>query len=297
MSATKIFGRMLIRTGSPCCLRCAEETFGALYCNACFTDLGEFLHFMIRCNVPNEKIDRFLRLFNEANSAVRQKLRPATSPSRHLYEISTGLDILHKTFFTATMEWIGLHDYKYGKTIPEDKYWRNGDLGFLFQNNIRPSLVRGCIYLFSNEASKKVYVGQVGLEPHRNLWERIKEHFLGIVKEGTELLHALLSTPPSKWGKLEGYWAVTILGFSNSAIELNGMESFWIRVLGSLIPNGYNMKRGNKGTLPPGYEAIEEVFSEQIQRLRNAISDADPDTDEVTLSAYELSEALLACHR
>ena len=90
------------------------------------------------------------------------------------------------------------------------------------------------IYAFKNKLNGKRYVGQTT----RTLEERTGEH---LRKESTVFDKAL-----KKYG-IENF-EYSIIDKALTIAELNAKEIYWIRRLGAMVPNGYNLCYGGGNT-------------------------------------------------
>jgi group I intron endonuclease len=88
----------------------------------------------------------------------------------------------------------------------------------------------GNIYICTNLMNKKQYVGQT----LRKLKERIRDHKNG--SNSTSILHKAIK----KYNKENFKW----ISFSCPEEDLNWTETFLIKKLNTLVPNGYNLDSG-----------------------------------------------------
>ncbi len=95
------------------------------------------------------------------------------------------------------------------------------------------------IYKVVNKINGKIYVGQT----IRGLEKRKTEHLNDTVKASSFPFHLALK----KYGKNSFYW--TELKVCNSIEELNESEEYWIKELGTISPNGYNLQTGGNNFL------------------------------------------------
>jgi group I intron endonuclease len=95
------------------------------------------------------------------------------------------------------------------------------------------------VYLITNSVNGKQYVGQTAKE----LVERWKKHVAAIDTERAHYLHKALK----KYG-LENFVLET-LHECVSKEEMDFVEMFYISLLNTKVPNGYNLTDGGEGTL------------------------------------------------
>ena len=93
---------------------------------------------------------------------------------------------------------------------------------------------KGVIYRFYCKVDGKSYIGQTLQNP----FERIKRHFRGT---GNKWLKAALE----EHGRKSFHWEILERGIAES--KLNERESYWIKELDSIAPNGYNSSVGGEG--------------------------------------------------
>jgi group I intron endonuclease len=95
----------------------------------------------------------------------------------------------------------------------------------------------GEIYVITCLLMGKLYVGQT----IRGAERRWKEHKSGSSRSNHYINHAL---------KLHGYenFTLKVIDTASTPDELNLKEQHWIKTLGSLVPNGYNLTTGGDST-------------------------------------------------
>lgn len=104
----------------------------------------------------------------------------------------------------------------------------------------------GYIYLIENDLNQKLYVGQA-----RNPGKRQREHFRG--SPGCPYLKAAID----KHGSV--HFDFVLLEACSSQEELNQKEQYWIALLNTKSPNGYNLTLGGEGMPSPSKETREKL--------------------------------------
>lgn len=116
-------------------------------------------------------------------------------------------------------------------------------------NNIsqsRGNQTRKTIYVIRNRINSKVYVGQT---------KDITTRFLQHCKPSSANDNSLIAKAIQEYGA-NNFW-VEIL--EKDVLDYNERESYWIKTLNSLEPNGYNIQPG--GDAPPHYKGLKHPFS------------------------------------
>lgn len=102
-----------------------------------------------------------------------------------------------------------------------------------------------CIYLRTNKINGKQYVGQtVDMKRRDYQWYNVKAFYAG----------KIINSARKKYG-IENF-KTDILRECQTQDELNEWEIYYIKKLGTKIPNGYNLTDGGDGI--SGYEMTEE---------------------------------------
>jgi group I intron endonuclease len=96
----------------------------------------------------------------------------------------------------------------------------------------------GIIYLITNKITGEMYVGQT-IQKLETRWKR----HLKVTSCCTRLSNAI-----NKYTSEQFY--IDQIDFGNSFEELNVKEVYWIKVLNTLSPNGYNLQIGGKNGQP-----------------------------------------------
>lgn len=110
-----------------------------------------------------------------------------------------------------------------------------------------------CVYLRTNLINGKQYVGQANDFKQREYdWNCLKRSYAG----------SLINNARKKYG-LEN-WKVDILKECGTQDELNQWEIYYIKVLNTKRPNGYNLTDGGEGA--SGYQCTEE------HKLKNSLA-------------------------
>ena len=94
----------------------------------------------------------------------------------------------------------------------------------------------GVIYKIINEINGKSYIGQ-SIKPNF----RYKSHFQGKDYQSSPILRKAMR----KYGK--DNFSFSILDTVKSKKELDTREIYWISLLDTMIPNGYNIREGGSG--------------------------------------------------
>ncbi len=102
-------------------------------------------------------------------------------------------------------------------------------------------MIYGYIYVIENNLNDKMYVGQA-----RNPEKRRREHFRG--SPGCPYLRAAIQ----KYGN--AHFDFVLLAACPSQEELNQQEQYWIELLNTKSPNGYNLTSGGEGMPSPSDE-------------------------------------------
>jgi hypothetical protein len=94
------------------------------------------------------------------------------------------------------------------------------------------------VYLLTNRANGKRYVGQTRRTLELRWWEHTKpsQH-----KDGLALHNAIRKYGPAAFEK-------SVLSTATNLEALNSLERFWIRELKTLRPHGYNLTDGGDGS-------------------------------------------------
>lgn len=100
---------------------------------------------------------------------------------------------------------------------------------------------RWFVYLIENSINNKLYVGQT-IRPEKRLQEHIKWH------------RYALGEAIQKYGADK--FELVVLEACSSLEETNAREKYWIEVLGTISPKGYNLSPGGDGA---GYRPSEEA--------------------------------------
>lgn len=104
----------------------------------------------------------------------------------------------------------------------------------------------GCIYLRTNLANGKQYVGQAkDFKKRENEWNCLKRQYAG----------QLIDNARAKYGLQN--WKVDILMECEAQEELNEWEMYYIKALNTKVPNGYNLTNGGGGK--SGYKTPEAI--------------------------------------
>ena len=114
------------------------------------------------------------------------------------------------------------------------------------------------IYEITNLSNEKIYVGQTK--------QSIKKRFLQHSKADSPLGQAMRESG------LENF-TIEIIERCKTQAELNERERFWIKVLKSKSPNGYNLTDGGAGFVKQknknySGDSVVKIFSEKLKTLR-----------------------------
>lgn len=133
----------------------------------------------------------------------------------------------------------------------------------------------GQIYIISNDVNEKLYIGQTT----KKLEERFKQHFYADSAIGNAM---------RKYG-IEHFeiWAIEKCCTKE---QQNAFEVFWIRELGTLYPEGYNLTIGGEGIVNPSEEIRRQISATKTGRPGR------PQTENEKLQRSETVKAYWASH-
>jgi group I intron endonuclease len=111
--------------------------------------------------------------------------------------------------------------------------------------NLKDDLNNGQIYIIINKTNGKMYIGQATcyVGKNNNSWGSIgrwKSHLREAIKN-TDDHCVLLNNAIRKYGE-HNFEIITL--FKGNINEINEKEEYYIKILNSLTPNGYNLKTG-----------------------------------------------------
>jgi group I intron endonuclease len=112
------------------------------------------------------------------------------------------------------------------------------------------------VYLITNEVNGKQYIGQTV----RSLQVRWKKHLSAVVLGSEYYFHKAIR----KYG--EENFSLLVLHICETKEEMDFTEVFYISLLGTKAPKGYNSTEGGEGTV--GHKHTEE----SIQKMRSSHS-------------------------
>lgn len=103
---------------------------------------------------------------------------------------------------------------------------------------IKPVRSFGEVYLIRNSLDGMQYVGQTT----RTIAARWKQH-LAYARGNPR--YSYIDRAIKKYG--HEHFTIELLGVALDRLSLNKLEEWWIDTLGTMIPNGYNLKKNAKG--------------------------------------------------
>lgn len=123
------------------------------------------------------------------------------------------------------------------------------------------------IYIIKNKVNNKLYVGQT-----TNVEKRWKEHkYHGIHDENTSIY---LYNAMKKYG-IDNF-TIEVIEKDIPLDQINDKETYWIKKLNTLKPNGYNLTLGGEGT--KGYimsEDTKHLISEKAKERYSGMSEEE----------------------
>ena len=139
----------------------------------------------------------------------------------------------------------------------------------------------GLIYKITNKVNGKIYIGQTT----QSLDHRWKTH-LRVSK--SKVPHHAIHDAIRKYGK--DNFSVEIVEDEISGIELGNREIFWIQHYNSLVPNGYNIRKGGDDS------GRKQVY--KIDLVTNEILDIyDSATEASEMNNIDLSGLTKVCRQ
>ena len=137
------------------------------------------------------------------------------------------------------------------------------------------------IYLITNQINEKMYVGQSS----RGICARLKNHISKAQNTSGLSLHRAM--------RKYGYdrFSINLLATAKDQEELNRLEMFWIKILNTKVPNGYNMTKGGE---TPQELSEESKEKHRVSHLGKRASKYRHDLDNKELvSLYESGKSIL----